>query len=78
MARNKVVTTPMFEYEREAPDSPYLGWGKRATRKASTKATSKRLLNYRGCVAGKMAGKSFSNLKEVQKAFRKAAHECSS
>ena len=76
MARRKVVTTPMFEYEREAPDSPYLGWGKFATRKASTKATSPRLLKYRGCVAGKMSGESFANLEEVQKAFRKAAHEC--
>lgn len=66
----------MFEYEREAPDTPYLGWGKRAIRKASTKATSPTLLKYRSCVAGKLSGKDFSNMKEVQEAFRSAAHEC--
>lgn len=76
MARKKVITTPMFKYRREAPDTPFLGWGYVATRKASTEATSPTLLKYRSCVAGKMKGRSFDNLKEVQEAFRKAAHEC--
>jgi len=66
----------MFEYEREAPDTPFLGWGRRAIRKASTKATSPTLLNYRSCIAGKMSGKDYDDLKDVQKSFKEAAHEC--
>jgi len=76
MARRKVVVTPMFKYEREAPKTPFLGWGKYAIRKETTVATSPRLLKYRSCIAGFMSGKKFANLKEVQEAFRKAAHEC--
>jgi len=76
MARKNVITTPMFKYRRKAPSSPFLGWGYVAVRKATTEATSERLLKYRSCIASKLAGKSFSNLKEVQEAFREAAHEC--
>ena len=76
MARNKVVTATMFMYVRRAPKSEFLGWGYRAIRKASTIATSPRLLKYRSCIAGKLAGKKFDNLKKVQEAFRKAAAEC--
>ena len=76
MTRRKVIPTPMMEYERSPPETPYLGWGKRAIRKLTTKATSERLLKYRSCVAGKMRGETFANLKEVQEAFRDAAHEC--
>ena len=76
MARRKVISTEMMRYERSPPKSPYLGWGKFATRKLTTRATSPRLLKYRSCIASKLAGKNFANLKEVQEAFRKAAHEC--
>lgn len=76
MARSNVITTPMFEYKREAPDTPFLGWGYTAIRKESTKATSPRLLKYRSCVAGEMSGKDFRNLQAVQEAFREAAHKC--
>jgi len=76
MARRNVITTPMFKYRRRAPKSPFLGWGYVATRKATTEATSPRLLKYRSCIAAEMSGKKFSNLKEVQEAFRSAAHKC--
>jgi len=76
MARHNVVTTPMMEYTRKSPSGPFLGWGNRAIRKTDTKATSARLLKYRSCIAGKMSGKSFADLKSVQEAFRAAAHEC--
>jgi len=76
MARRKVVVTPMFKYKREAPKSEFLGWGYTAIRKESTEATSPRLLKYRSCVAGQLKGKTFGSLKEVQEAFREAAHKC--
>jgi len=76
MARRKVVTVPMFKYERRAPKTPFLGWGRYAIRKATTEATSPRLLKYRECIAGELSGKKFANLKEVQEAFREAAHKC--
>jgi len=76
MARRNVVVTPMFKYTRKAPSSPFLGWGYTAIRKESTSATSPRLLKYRACVAGALKGKTFSSLKEVQEAFREAAHKC--
>lgn len=76
MARRKVITTPMFKYERSPPKSEYLGWGKYAIRKATTEATSPRLLKYRACIAAALGGKKYANLKEVQEAFRRAAHEC--
>ena len=76
MARRKVIPTPMMEYERSAPKTPYLGWGKRAIRKLTTKATSPRLLKYRECIAGSLGGNTYTNLKEVQEAFREAAHTC--
>jgi hypothetical protein len=75
MASHK-VPIPQFTYWRATPKTPFLNWGKYATRKATTMATSKKLLGYRGCVAGQMAGKSYSNLKEVQEAFRAVAHAC--
>jgi len=76
MARRKVITTPMFKYRREAPSTPFLGWGYYAIRKATTEATSPRLLKYRSCIAGELSGKKFANLREVQEAFRAAAHKC--
>ena len=75
MARRKVITTPMFKYRREAPKSPFLGWGYVATRKATTEATSPRLLKYRSCIAGVMSGKH-GTLKDIQTAFREAAKKC--
>ena len=66
----------MFKYKRKTPESPFLGWGNIAVRKATTEATSPRLLKYRSCIASKLAGKSYTNLKEVQEAFRAAAHAC--
>ena len=76
MARRKVITVPMFKYRREAPKSPFLGWGYTAIRKATTEATSPRLLAYRSCIASKLAGRKFANLKEVQEEFRRIAPEC--
>jgi len=67
----------MFKYKRESPKTPFLGWGHIAVRKATTEATSPRLLRYRSCIAGEMSGKSFPNLKAVQEAFRAAAKRCS-
>lgn len=75
MARTKVVTTPMFKYKRSAPKGEFIGWGFTAIRKATTEATSPRLLKFRSCVAGAMKGKSGS-LKDIQEAFRGAAHAC--
>ena len=76
MARRKVITVPMFKYARDVPSTPFLGWGKYAIRKATTEATSPRLLKYRSCIASKLKNKKFANLEEVQKAFREAAHHC--
>jgi len=76
MSRHKVVVAEMMKVERATPKTPFLGWGKFAIRKLSTVATSPGLRKYRGCVAGAMAGKSYANLKEVQEAFRSAAHAC--
>jgi len=75
MARRKVICTPMFKYRREAPRTPFLGWGFTAIRKESTEASSPKLLAYRSCVAGEMGGKS-GTLKDIQEAFRGAAHTC--
>lgn len=76
MARRKVIPVDMMRYERDAPKTPYLGWGKFAVRKTTTRATSPVLLKYRSCVAGEMAGKTYANLKAVQESFRAAAHTC--
>jgi hypothetical protein len=76
MARHKVVAAEMMRVERKTPKSPYLGWGRFATRKLHTYATSPKLLKYRGCLGGSLSGKSYANLKEVQEAFRNAAHAC--
>jgi len=76
MARKKVVTVDMMKVRRAAPKSPFLGWGYEQTRKTSTDATSPRLLSYRSCVAGSLAGKEFASLKEVQEAFQEAAGKC--
>jgi len=73
MARKRVITATMFRYRRRAPKTPFLGWGYIAVRKARTVATSPRLLAYRSCIAGRLSGKSFANLKEVQEAFKTAA-----
>ncbi len=75
MARRNVITGAYFKYKRKAPATPFLGWGYTAVRKASTEATSPRLLKYRSCVAGKMSGKT-GTLKDIQEAFRASAHAC--
>jgi len=76
MARRKVVVAPMMKIERKSPKGAYLGWGKYQVRKLTTEATSPRLLKYRSCVAGKLAGQKFTDLKAVQEAFKEAAHKC--
>lgn len=76
MARKHVISTEMMTYERKAPKTPFRGWGYTATRKLHTRATSPRLLKYRGCVASELTGKSFPDLKGVQDAFEAAAHAC--
>jgi hypothetical protein len=75
MARRKVVTTEMMTVKREAPKTPFLGWGYEARRKLTTRAKSPRLLKYRSCVAGEMSGKS-GTLREIQEAFKSAAAKC--
>ena len=42
MARRKVVTVPMMEVKREAPDTEFLGWGYKQIRKVTSEATSPR------------------------------------
>lgn len=76
MARRHVVSTEMMKVERKTPKGAYLGWGKYAIRKLTTNASSPKLLKYRGCVGGELSGKTFSDLKGVQEAFRDAAHAC--
>ena len=65
----------MFKYRRSAPKGPFLGWGFTAIRKESTEATSPKLLGYRSCVAGIMAG-STGTLESIQTKFRETAHKC--
>lgn len=77
MARRRVIVTPMFKYKRSAPKSPFLGWGFTAIRKATTEATSPRLLAYRSCMAGGMAGSS-GTLESIQSKFKGLAPTCSS
>ena len=76
MARRSVITATMFRYRRSAPRTPFLGWGYTAVRKASTVATSPRLLSYRSCMAGALAGKKYANLKDIQTAFKTTAPTC--
>jgi len=76
LARRNVITAVMFKYRRSAPKTPFLGWGYVATRKARTVATSPRLLAYRGCMAGALAGKKYANLKDIQTAFKTQAPTC--
>lgn len=76
MARKNVIVVPMFKYRRSAPKTPFLGWGYTAIRKARTVATSPRLLSYRSCMAGALAGKKYANLKDIQSAFRTQAPTC--
>jgi hypothetical protein len=66
----------MMEVSRTTPKTPFLGWGPKAIRKLTTKAKSPRLLKYRSCLAGSLAGKSYTNLAAVQTAFTEAAHAC--
>jgi len=75
VARRNVICTPMFKYRRSAPKTEFLGWGYTAIRKETTEATSPRLLSYRSCMAGGMAGSSGS-LKDIQTKFRETAHSC--
>jgi hypothetical protein len=75
MASHKYVI-PYFKYWRSEPSGEYLGWGKVAVRKASTEATSPKLLAYRSCMAREMHGKTFKNLKEVQESFKSTAGRC--
>jgi hypothetical protein len=76
MARRNVVVVTMFKYRRSAPKTPFLGWGYTAIRKARTSATSPRLLKYRSCMAGALAGKKYANLKDIQTAFKTTAPTC--
>lgn len=76
MARKNVLVMPMYKYYRRAPKSEFLGWGYIATRKATTTATSPRLLAYRSCIAGELVNKKFGSLKSVQEAFKAAANKC--
>lgn len=69
------VVSEMRKYSRKTPKTPFLGWGKYAVRGKHTYATSPRLLRYRGCIAGALAGKK-GTLKDIQEAFRAAAHAC--
>jgi hypothetical protein len=73
-----VVTATMFKYRRSAPKTPFLGWGYLAIRKSRTTATSPRLLAYRSCMAGSLAGKKYANLKDIQTAFKTTAPTCAS
>ena len=75
MARRKVVATEMMVVKREAPKTPFLGWGYEATRKLTTRAKSPKLLKYRSCIAGEMSGKS-GTLRSIQEAFKAAAAKC--
>lgn len=77
MARKNVLVMPMYKYYRKAPKSEFLGWGFVATRKVTSVAASPKLLAYRSCVAGKLSGKKFANLKAIQEEFKKVADECS-
>ena len=76
MARKAVITATMFKYRRRAPRTPFLGWGYIAIRQARTVATSPRLLAYRSCMAGALAGKKYTNLKGIQEAFKTQAPTC--
>jgi hypothetical protein len=78
MARRNVVVVTMFKYRRRAPKTPFLGWGYIAIRKSRTVATSPRLLKYRSCMAGALAGKKYTDLKEIQSAFKSKAPTCKS
>ena len=74
--RRNVITVEMFRYKRSAPKTPFLGWGYQATRKLRTVATSPKLLKYRSCMAGALAGKKYENLKAIQEAFKAQAPKC--
>ena len=45
-------------------------------RKATTVATSKKLLKYRSCIREKMSGVTAGSRQEIQKKFTEAAHAC--
>jgi len=80
MARRKVVTTTMFRYERDIHKNTGGGiFGRFATRKETTRATSDKLLRYRACIEGKMQGTAdkLETLGDVQRAFAIAASLCS-
>jgi len=76
MARTKVVVLDMMKVKRNAPKVPFLGWGYTQTRKTSTVAESPRLLAYRSCIGGGMAGKTFEDMKGVQSAFQALTGTC--
>lgn len=77
MARHNVIATEMMKYERKPKKDLGGGnFGRIATRKLTTRATSPRLLKYRGCVAGKLQGQNFGTLGAVQNAFKAAAAAC--
>lgn len=77
MARNNVVTTPMYTYTRKAPSGEFLGWGSKATRKATNDITSPGLIAHNNCMARLLTGKTGS-LKTVQENFQKATKACKS
>jgi hypothetical protein len=75
MARKNVVAATMMRYRRRAPKTAFLGWGYEAVRKIRTVARSPRLLAYRSCMAGALAGKK-GTLKDIQTAFKTQAPTC--
>lgn len=75
MARRNVVTTPMYTYTRKAPTGEFLGWGSRATRKATNEISSPKLIAHQNCMARLLSGKTGS-LKTVQENFQKATAAC--
>lgn len=70
MARRKVITETFMAVRKPAI------FGGKQVRKVHTEATSKGLLSYRSCIAGKLAGKKYPNYMAVREAFKAAAKEC--
>lgn len=71
MARHKVEVTPMYRYRRDAPKTPFLGWGTWAIRKVTNIVTDPRLIKINACMAREMSGKH-GTLKDIQEHFRAA------
>ena len=76
--RRSVLALPMEIIFRKTPAKLDGGhWGNIAKRlPGKTRATSPRLLSYRACIAGELAGKKPGSIGAVQKAFTEAAAKC--